>query len=220
VALLVIAHPNKATGQRAMYRVSGALGLTAAARVAWLVAEDDEQPGRRTLTAIKSNIGPTDNGLAFTLEPWPEDQDYRLVVWQDGAVALTADDVLNPPEEDRQTVRELDRMLMQELAAGPVEAERMTLTLRQAGYPDRAVKRAKKRLGIVSEKRKGALAGGWCWTLPKTGDTPSLLYCTSSALFGTSSKNTQEVRPSSKGAEEVQEVHPTGGVPIHAEVRI
>jgi hypothetical protein len=124
---------------------------------------------------------------------------------------------MNPPDDDREVVRDLDRMLMQELAGGPVEAERITLTLRQAGYPDRTVKKAKKRLGIVSEKAKGGLVGKWVWKLPSNEEGPRDPYCTSSASFGTSSKNTQEVRTTSKSA---QEVHGEVGVPVQGEIRI
>jgi len=217
VALLVIVHPNKSTQQRAMYRIAGALGLTAAARIAWLVAEDEEQPGRRTLTAIKSNIGPMNQGLAFRLEPWADDPDYFRTVWEDGVVELSADEVMNPTEDDKAVIRDLDRTIMQELASGPVEAERMTLMLRQAGYNDRAVRRAKKRLGIISEKARGALVGKWVWKLPSNEEGPRDLYCTSSAMFGNSSKNTEGGQPASKVAEEVRGEE--GGL-VQGEVRI
>jgi putative DNA primase/helicase len=220
VGLVIVSHPNKSAGQKAMYRIGGALGFVAAARVAWLVAKDDDHPERRTFTCIKSNVGPTDIGLGFRLEAWPEEPDYWRVVWEEGVVSLSADDVMNPAEEDREVIRGLDRLLMQELAAGPVESERMSLTLRQAGYADRTVRRAKKRLGIISEKARGGLVGKWVWRLPSTEDGPRDHECTSSAMFCNSSKNTEGGRTSSKVAEGGQDVQCTEGVLVHGELRI
>ncbi len=69
VAIIGITHLNKNTTGKAVYRALGSIGLIAAARTAWLVSEDPDQPEskRRLLIPAKQNILINPTGLAFEI---------------------------------------------------------------------------------------------------------------------------------------------------------
>ena len=64
VAVVCVSHLNKSGGADALMRVSGSLAFVAAARAAYLVAEDTEN-NQRVFLPMKNNIGNDGNGLAF-----------------------------------------------------------------------------------------------------------------------------------------------------------
>jgi len=64
VAVVCVSHLTKAGGTEAMLRVMGSLGFVAAARAAYLVAKDPEDPDRRLFLPMKNNIAEDRGGLA------------------------------------------------------------------------------------------------------------------------------------------------------------
>jgi hypothetical protein len=68
VAVVVVSHLNKGGGGEAMTRVTGSLAFVAAARAAYVVQKDPEDPKRRLFQPIKNNLGVDDTGLAFRIE--------------------------------------------------------------------------------------------------------------------------------------------------------
>src|SRR5262249_27218583 len=67
-AIVGISHLNKSAGTEAMMRVTGSLAFVAAARAAYPMAQDRENPARRFFLPMKNNIGPDAEGLAFRIE--------------------------------------------------------------------------------------------------------------------------------------------------------
>src|SRR5262249_39471022 len=63
-AIMGVSHLNKSAGTEALMRVTGSLAFVAAARAAYLVAPDPENPARRFFLPMKNNIGPDSVGLA------------------------------------------------------------------------------------------------------------------------------------------------------------
>jgi hypothetical protein len=107
VAVVAVTHLNKSGGGPAIYRAMGSLAFAAAARAAWAVSKDKDDPRRRLLLPIKNNIAPDTGGLAYRIEPLGVGG-CPVVAWEPDAVNVSADDAL---AGDRDEGREGRRLL-------------------------------------------------------------------------------------------------------------
>jgi energy-coupling factor transporter ATP-binding protein EcfA2 len=168
VAVLGVSHLNKSNAQEALQRVSGSLAFVAAARAALIVVKDKASPARRLLLPLKNNLGKDTGGLAFAVQSATLDNGIETsrIEWERDAVNMTADDALNfDADQDKSGERaEARRFLLELLADGPVLATEAERQYQEAGLSPRTINRAKKDLGVVSEKRGKA---GWTWEIPK-----------------------------------------------------
>jgi putative DNA primase/helicase len=178
-AVLGITHFTKGTGGRdPVERLTGSLAFGAVARIVLLAAnvEDDDseaegtnsESGRRLMTRAKSNIGPDGGGFEYTLEQreLPEHPGISASVVKWGrAVEGSARELLAEAEatdgESRDSVSDAMDWLSDLLAKGPVKMPKIKTEAKGAGHSWATVRRAKKRLGIVSQKR--GMKGGWVW---------------------------------------------------------
>jgi hypothetical protein len=157
LALVCVMHLNKGNSTKACYRTMGSLAFPAAARTVWLISPDpsslryegqaprQNQGRRRLLIAAKHNILKDPTTLAFEIK------DGRIV-FERGAVNITADDVLAPrsnieaPERDRAV-----EWLKELLSAGePKPSAEIFQLAEKEGITVVTLKRAKKELPIVS----------------------------------------------------------------------
>ena len=65
--VLLLRHLNKAKGGDPLYRGGGSIGIVGAARAGMLVAADPDDPERRVLASVKSNLGPAPDSLTYRL---------------------------------------------------------------------------------------------------------------------------------------------------------
>src|SRR5262249_6725593 len=65
--VLLLRHVTKSTARNPLYRGGGSIGIVGAARAGLLAAFDPDDPDRRVLAVVKSNLGPTPPSLAYTL---------------------------------------------------------------------------------------------------------------------------------------------------------
>jgi hypothetical protein len=178
-AILIVRHLNKATSSNALYRGGGSIGIIGAARSGLVVANDPEDPERRILAANKHNLSRAAPSLAFRVETAPNGA--ARVVWG-GTSSLSAGDILREPAdpEQRSALSEAKEFLLKELADGSVAAEQVKKDARAAGVSERTLKRAKRALGVGSDK---ASDGSWNWVPPdnepKGGHSPA------ASTFGT-----------------------------------
>ena len=162
VALLAISHLNKSAGP-ALYRTMGSLAFVAAARAAYAVAKDKEDPERRLVIPIKANLAPDTTGLAYHVRV----RDGQPVVeWEPEPVHVTADDALALAERaddraERDTTADWLRKL---LARGQMAAKDVYREGDEAGFSRDQLKHAKGRIG--AESTKTGMDGGWVWHLP------------------------------------------------------
>lgn len=168
-AILGVSHLSKAGGQKALLRVSGSLAFVAAARAAYLVAEDEENEGRRLLLPMKNNIGPDKTGFSFRIESESLAAGIQTsrVVWDSQPVTVTADQILgNEGEsgEERSALEEARDFLSEALAGGPLESRQLQRDADGAGIAPATLRRAATSLRIV--KKPGAFQKGWRWSLP------------------------------------------------------
>ncbi len=67
VAVVAVTHLRKGEGA-AIYRAMGSLAFVAAARAAWAVVKDQDDPQKRLLLPMKNNLAPDVDGLAYRIE--------------------------------------------------------------------------------------------------------------------------------------------------------
>jgi hypothetical protein len=167
VAVLGVSHLNKSNAQDALQRVSGSLAFVAAARAALIVVKDKANPARRLLLPLKNNLGKDTGGLAFSVQSAALDNGIETsrIEWERDAVTMTADEALSfDSGQDKSGEREeARRFLLELLADGPMLATEAERQFQEAGFSEKTIRRAKKDLGVVSEKGKT----GWTWELSK-----------------------------------------------------
>lgn len=166
VAVVAVTHLNKSGGGPAIYRAMGSLAFAAAARAAWAVSKDKDDPRRRLLLPIKNNIAPDTGGLAYRIDPLGVDG-CPVVAWEPDPVSVSADDALAGDRDEGGGRTERDdaaEWLADLLAHGPRPARDVERDARDAGYSIATVRRAKAAIGV--ESRKPAFGGPWEWTLP------------------------------------------------------
>jgi putative DNA primase/helicase len=172
LAVVAIAHLNKAAGA-AMVRVAGSLAVLAATRAAHLVVPEGGST-RRLMLPLKNNIGHDRTGFAFRIEErrttsWTK---APAIVWDEGPIALSADEALKPVGKAAREDGALDEakaFLAELLASGPLPVSEVKTEAAQAGISTATLRRARHDMGI-KPRRVGNLAadGSWVWALPVT----------------------------------------------------
>lgn len=167
VAIVMVTHLNKSSGSRAMYRATGSLAFTAAARSAWLVTKDTNDPRRRLVLPIKNNLGNDSNGLGYSIVD-------GAVAWEPDPVAMTADEALAQEAgacDGRGTKRDAAAdWLIELLRAGPVAAADVEQQAGEAGLSWSTIRRAADALRV--KRRKRNFGAGWEWALPEDAQPP------------------------------------------------
>jgi hypothetical protein len=168
-AIIGVSHLNKSAGTEALMRVTGSLAFVAAARAAYLVAQDPENPARRFFLPMKNNIGPDSAGLAFSIEGATVQSaagplQTSLVVWDSEPVTTTADEVMQTQApEHGSALREAEEWLRETLSE-PTPAAEISRMAADAGISRKTLRRASESLRIV--KGKTGMKAGWVWSLP------------------------------------------------------
>lgn len=167
VAILVITHLNKNASGSAMYRLTGSLGFVAAARAVWLVVKDSENPGRRLFLPVKNNLAPSGTGLAFTVQPSPNNPDIPVIAWEADPVEIHPDDALMAElggNGSHSALQEAVDWLRDILGRGPVRAKEVKERAVEEGIALRTLDRAKAVLQVKA--RHEGFGGPWVWDLP------------------------------------------------------
>lgn len=166
VVVLAVSHPPKAPQAKAINSVTGSLAYVAAARIV-LMAIDEPDSERLVILSVKNNIGPMAAGLGY----WIVAHDLGNgivssgIEWDQEPVAVTANEALRASGAGAPgAVDEAKEFLEQFLADGPHTATEVREAAEANGIAKRTLARAKKELGVISEK--GDFEGGWSWSLP------------------------------------------------------
>ncbi|MEQ8717165.1 MAG: AAA family ATPase [Acidimicrobiales bacterium] len=166
-AVLALRHLNKSGGPKALYRGGGSIGIAGAARSVLVAGDHPDDAGLRVLASVKSNLAERPPALGYRLVPVDEHGCSRIE-WA-GAVDLDADALMGG--SDDVPAREVDEFLRAELAEGAVPAKEMLRRGREAGFSDKQLNSAKKRVGVLSSRQGFAGDGSWSWRL--SDDQPS-----------------------------------------------
>jgi hypothetical protein len=165
-AAVITVHLTKGARDRALYRMQGSVDFAAAARTVLLAGCDPDDPSRRALVQIKSNIGPFGDAIGYTIEG-------GRFAWT-GATDLTADRILAAQRDaggEQRTERDdAVAFLREALADGPRPADEITREAERLGISAKgALRRAREELGIKPvpvrlSGRRGVQR--WEWALP------------------------------------------------------
>jgi hypothetical protein len=170
--VLLLRHLNKAKGGDPMYRGGGSIGIVGAARAGMLVAADPDDPERRVLASVKSNLGAR-----------PESQAYRLVdagqsgvarVQWEGRTDHTAHTLLAIVDDgdEQGASTEAEQWLedfLGEQGAAPSKAVKAAAG--KVGIRERTLQRAVSKLKVQIDSR-GFPRVTW-WSLPGGATDPS-----------------------------------------------
>jgi hypothetical protein len=170
-AIVCVTHLNKNPGGKAVYRTTGSLAFTAAARVVWQITRLPGGTGggdenARAMLLVKSNLATTRTGLAFTIETEPGTRDPK-VRWAPTPLHLDADAVEEAAAPDEATaLPEAVEFLRSYLSDGPMHASEITEIAQRAGISIGTLKRAKPVVGVRTRRAPG---GGrdrpWVWAI-------------------------------------------------------
>jgi hypothetical protein len=176
LAMMIIAHPNKATSATGLDRISGSGGFGNAARSVIVFGLDPGDPdgetgSRRIIAHLKCNVGvraPSITAVLETSTVETEDGDAEIPRLKiTGFSDHSADDVLASPTGEERTERDGAReFLHEQLAAGPIRSTELKTAAEQSGLNWRTVERAKRDLDIKAKQT----ADGWYWLPPGQAD--------------------------------------------------
>ena len=169
-AVIAVSHLNKGSGTNALYRVSGSLAFTAAARACWLVTKDQENEDRRLMIPAGNNIGPDVGGMAYTINAKETSiGPVAILKWEPDAIDIDAAEALTPDSEERTERNEAADWLAELLRSGPMKAGDIRKKSNAEGFSWRTVQRARKRAGVVSER--SGFGAGTRWAVRTDCDT-------------------------------------------------
>ena len=182
IAVVAVTHLNKGGGgsQGTMERFVGSIAVIAAARAAFLLAENDENEGELLLLQVKANISSRPKGLSFRLEQCliPNDILVSRIAWGTSYIERSADAVLARSQGDHAVDRggaeEVMEFLRTLLADGPVSVREIQSQAVEAGLlaegkpitQNKMFRRVRDKLSIKSGKQGFGGKGGWQWELP------------------------------------------------------
>jgi putative DNA primase/helicase len=170
-AVVLVTHMSKGGATQAKHRVIGSIAWVGACRANFIFIKDGNDPtGRRVLMCDNgSNLAPDVPTLSYSIE---ERNGGPVVAWGTEALKVTADEALQTllRDSDQQADRrECDKWLAEILKEGdPVLVDRIEAAAKHEKLSFDAVKRAKARMGVASERDGFGKGSKVFWRLAKT----------------------------------------------------
>lgn len=167
VAIVIIRHLNKGISDNVLHKGGGSMGIIGAARVGLIVAADpqDMTKERRILATSKNNLARNAPAFAYHIIS-VDGTSAPTVIWE-GPTEHMASDLLGVADDNsRSAITEAEDFL-RDLLINECTAQEVFSAGRKAGLSEPTLKRAKRTLGVVSEKRGVGKDGYWIWKFPK-----------------------------------------------------
>ena len=160
IAIIGIHHFNKGKRDVAGDSISGSHAYRDAARSIWLFAMDGNDPTRRLMVCDKHNWAEQrPSGLAYRIEA-------GRIHYEAEPLDMSSDELL--AQGTQQALDIACAWLLAQLSAEPQPATKLQIAATVEGIRERTLNRAKKRLGVVSTKKKDH----WEWSLPTALEPP------------------------------------------------
>jgi putative DNA primase/helicase len=163
ISIIGNAHFNKGSG-RAIDRGMGSVAWVAAARAAWGVVKDTDDPGNRLFLPIKCNLSKDTVGLSFRIV---DAGMAPCLAWNDTPETRTMDDVLTAQQNSKRSPKTTEAIewLRCLLADGALSVGVITEQGKAAGHDFRTLKNAKSTLGVKSYAEGFGKECVWFWEL-------------------------------------------------------
>jgi putative DNA primase/helicase len=174
-AVVGITHFRKGSqGATPHERVLGSQAFGALARLV-LIAAESEENGRRVFARAKSNISKDRGGIEYSLVPEVVNGDIATIRINWGAaVEGTAREILKEAEREPDTIEEGEcaqalAMALRDSNGRPVEVPKQIIEqqLKQAGYSEKQIRKAREKLKIVTWLVGFGPASKGMWRLPE-----------------------------------------------------
>lgn len=159
--IIFVRHMNKTSGRNAKMAGGGSVGLLAACRFGYMFAEDPDEAKDRIFAVTK-----------FNLDEEPESIRYRVVSsehggkaeWDSGTTKWRANDLLKNRAVDHEEKQERDEVVAflsdyLNMNGGAVSPVDLFKDGREAGFTQKMLRTAKKKLGVKSVKS----GSSWYW---------------------------------------------------------
>lgn len=158
VAIVIVRHVTKGGREKAIYRGIGSIDITAACRSVLMAGHDPTNEDRRIIAHVKSNLAPLGPSLSYAIK----DGHFEWC----GAVDVTAEDLCRAADsrEVRSALVDATEFLQEALKGGPVRQQDVVRQAKEQSIAKRTLDRAKKSLGVRSEKREGF----WVWRIEES----------------------------------------------------
>jgi hypothetical protein len=148
VTIILVVHVGKNETSQAVRRVLGSVAWVNAVRAAWIVAEREEDAGKRLLLPLKGNLAPRRRGLMYQLMPLSEaEQNLALA----GIKGLAAEDF------DR-----LKRQLFRVAWFGETDADADDVFAATVRRPDRSSDRDRAKAWLQERLANGPVPSNTC----------------------------------------------------------
>ena len=147
LALVLVAHLNKAQSQSAIYRTGGSTSAwLGKCRAAFMVFRDNDDKKKRYISAIKSNLAQQDPPqLSFI-------PDAGRLLFETVTEEVNVDEQLNPQLRGQGGEKEEESFAMSwlrdALESGPVDNKEVKRDARECGISERTLKRAGQRMNL------------------------------------------------------------------------
>jgi putative DNA primase/helicase len=173
VAVTGVRHVGKDRQRESVYDVVlGSRAWTAAARALLFFAKDRDHPDRPGgLIFPRSNLAKAGAGIRYRLDETEVALDdgevgrFGLFVIEEGGVSLTLEEALGPKEATEGRT-EAEKFLQTALADGPVPAADLIAAAGEEGIAEKTLRRAKKSLGVISNRDGFGKGSVIRWSLP------------------------------------------------------
>ena len=151
-SFLLVRHLSKGIGGRAIHRGLGSIDFTAAARSELIAGSPIDDPERRVLAHIKSNVGPYGESLGYAI-------DEKGFLWT-GKSDLTAADLISAEPSAASGIEGATDYLKIALAQGPRPQREI---INGGLFGERMLQRAARKLGV--KKTRKPERGQYMWSL-------------------------------------------------------
>ncbi len=163
-AIVLIRHLTKMKQDNALYQGGGTVDMIAAARSAIRIGQHPDNPDHRVMAHLKHNVGPKGPSWVYMmLIPTEEGGVPRLEFIGEEEISVNELNaaVGNTSARPKDAAEEF---INRELRDGPRKAKEMLALAEQVGISKRTLDRARTRMGVHAEQKRGH----WRWSLRST----------------------------------------------------
>ncbi|MEP3298974.1 MAG: AAA family ATPase [Pseudoruegeria sp.] len=161
-AIVLIRHLTKMKQDNALYQGGGTMDMIAAARSAIRIGQHPDNPDHRVMAHLKHNVGPKGPSWVYMMQIPTEEggvPHLEFIGEEEISVNELNAAVGNTNARPKDAAEEF---LKRELRDGPRKAKEMLALADLVGISERTLARARTRIGVKSEQKRGH----WIWSLP------------------------------------------------------